>query len=368
MEKYTTSGVVKDKSQKAIEIKFGTDNTTDDGEIDGESTCKTPMINEVQGASGSDGKCQKDYWMTHPAFLAFDATGFWVGKFETGYAGANSVTDAQAHNNATEANKIVIKPNQYSWRNISLGNAFRTSLNYETNLQSHLMKNTEWGAVAYLTHSIYGKCESSDNCTEIMINNSQNCITGMSAKNKPTTGYPAYKDYKTSTPKTNNDISWTYTDKNSVLASTSGNYSGIYDMSGGVWEETASFMYQSGNSNINYSKSGMNDNDLTDKKYYDVYNYSVLITEYNKRILGDATGELGPFGVVIKGQDIMSSMFADYANFLSNNSYLSGACFTRGGDSVNGTDAGVFAFDEYPGVNGDLVGFRVVLAPTEEKS
>ena len=52
---------------------------------------------------------------------------------------------------------------------------FIASYNYNRNLDSHMMKNTEWGVVAYLSHSKYGIN------SEININNNSNYITGYSA-------------------------------------------------------------------------------------------------------------------------------------------------------------------------------------------
>ena len=42
--------------------------------------------------------------MTHPAFLAFDTLGLWVGKFETGYDGATSIASAQVNSFNTSRN------------------------------------------------------------------------------------------------------------------------------------------------------------------------------------------------------------------------------------------------------------------------
>ena len=92
--------------------------------------------------------------MTHPAFISIPSTGFWVGKFETGYKGATSTSGARQ--NVNDASKVIIKPNVYSWKEIQVANAFYTSYNYQRELDSHMMKNTEWGAVAYLQHSTYG--------------------------------------------------------------------------------------------------------------------------------------------------------------------------------------------------------------------
>ena len=46
-----------------------------------------------------------------------------------------------------------------------------------------MMKNTEWGAVAYLSQSIYGSRQ------KVRINNNSAYLTGYAAKAVPTTGY-----------------------------------------------------------------------------------------------------------------------------------------------------------------------------------
>ena len=62
--------------------------------------------------SGATGNCQVGDYMTHPAFLSIPATGFWVGKFETGYSGAS--TNGKARVNEIASSKVIIKPNVYS--------------------------------------------------------------------------------------------------------------------------------------------------------------------------------------------------------------------------------------------------------------
>jgi len=114
--------------------------------------------------------------MTHPAFLSIPSTGFWVGKFETSKSNTNP-------DNSINPAGIQIKPNVVSWRNIQVGNAFYTTYDYKRNLDSHMMKNTEWGAVAYLQHSLYGSHES------VRINNNSNLITGYASVNEPTCGF-----------------------------------------------------------------------------------------------------------------------------------------------------------------------------------
>ena len=200
-----------------ISIIFGDYNTSDDkvGE------CITPM------ESGATGNCTIGDYMTHPAFLSIPSTGFWVGKFETGYDGATST--AEAEQNTRDASKIVVKPNVYSWRGIQVANAFYTSYDYKRDLDSHMMKNTEWGAVAYLQHSAYGSQ------TSVRINNNSAYITGYQANNEPTCGYTGTNE---ECNRYCNDNTCNTAYPNSALASTTGNISGIYDMSGGsiLWE------------------------------------------------------------------------------------------------------------------------------------
>ena len=108
--------------------------------------------------SGESGKCSVGKYMTHPSFISFQSTGMWVGKFETGYKEATTKEEAQKNENNPD--QIQIKPNVYSWRGINVSNAYFSSYNYKRNLDSHMMKNTEWGSVAYLQHSRYGSGSS----------------------------------------------------------------------------------------------------------------------------------------------------------------------------------------------------------------
>ncbi len=331
------------KKEKPIEIRFGTTNTSDSVSDE----CKTPTT------SGEIGTCQVGDWMTHPAFLAFDADGLWVGKFETGYEGADST--ANANKNEVSPNKVIIKPNVYSWRNITVGNAFKTAKNYEPTLQSHMMKNTEWGAVAYLSHSIYGTCDGSS-CTEIRINNSSSYLTGVSAKTVPDSGWNQYNGYAVTTPNTENDKSYVY--PKSQKSSTTFNNTGIFDMSGGSWEYVMGYM--SGN----VGSSGLTEEtDLTEanSKYFDKYE-NKTDTEWSKRILGDATGELEPFGMkqYNTSNNRINSWYEDWAWFP--NSSL--PWFKRGGARYDGVTAGVFAFSRHTGAVDGSDSFRLVCAPT----
>ena len=343
-----------------IPIIFGDYNTSDS--IEGE--CTTPM------ESGATGNCTVGDYMTHPAFLSIPSTGFWVGKFEPSRNGGDS-------DNTRNGDAIQIKPNVSSWRNIQIANAFYTSYDYKRDLDSHMMKNTEWGAVAYLEHSSYGSASS------VRINNNSSYITGYQANNEPTCGGTGTNE---ECNKYCNDGSCNIAYPNSVLASTTGNISGIYDMSGGAWEYVmgvlvdeegnpmsgTNSLYNSGFNGTfgcptcNSDTSGLTEltggYDFPDNKYYDTYAYATTDEQYRRRILGDATGEMGPFdnATYLTQTRQISSWHADRAYFVLS----SVPWFVRGAAHSGGVDAGVFTFNNtYGNVNGNG-SFRIILTPT----
>ena len=354
---YSSLTSISDKTQE-INIKFGTGNTSDS--ISGE--CTTPFENN-QGIAGSSGNCKVGDYMTHPAFLAFDTLGLWVGKFETGYEGANTTAGAQINN--VDTSKIIIKPNVYSWRNITVGNAFKNSYDYKRDLDSHMMKNTEWGSVAYLQHSKYGSQVS------VRINNNSSYITGYAATIEPTLGYNGGTSIEGNrNESTNLRVDGTYTinylNSNSVVASTTNNYTGIYDMSGGAWEYVMGYTTGAttvgGTSGITNLYSNFFSNSSY-SKYWDKYTLTAE-TNYNNRILGDATGEMGPFGSEKDpdgGTRNKSSWYKDYAYLVSSST----PWFARGGAWVNGIISGAFSTGFGPGYISDDKVFRIVLTPTK---
>ncbi len=317
-----------------IEIVFDETDTTD---IEGVS-CKTPMI------SGESGKCNNGEYMTHPAFISMGVNGFWVGKYETGYKGATSTAAAQV--NANDTSKVIIKPNVYSWRNINVYNAFLNSYNYKRNLDSHMMKNTEWGAVAYLSHSKYGLGY------KVNINNNSSYKTGYSAL--PSTNQQTFPgtggDNQVYNSAYNTDIGY--------LASTTGNISGVYDMTGGAYEYMIAYISD------NLGSSGFSASTLAnyDSKYFDVYNVSSATSTYQYKMLGDATGEMGLFKEYLDGDNVSrwhSSWYGSDSNFVDSSHHW----FVRGGNYICGVLSGTFSFDRYTGGVYTDAGFRLVLTP-----
>ncbi len=343
-----------------IEIIFGEYDT-----VDKEGECRIP------GVSGLSGNCKEGDYMTHPAFQSFGTKGIWVGKFEVGYKGATSTAGAQQ--NIQDRDKVEIKPNVYSWRSINVSNAHLNSYNYKREYDSHMMKNTEWGAVAYLQHSIYGSRAS------VRINNNSNFITGYSALNEPTCGYTADNRDCNRHEGTDLNVDGTYTKRyNSevgYLASTTNNISGIYDISGGAWEYTMGVMtnqngqpcagmnssYTSGFTGPFCNGSGnATGTSFPDQKYYDTYQYGTKDYHFARGILGDATGEFGPFGKATYGTQERqnNSWYIDSAWFVNSE----WPWFFRGCARYDGLNAGMFAFGRTDGDAGPNGGYRIVLA------
>ena len=283
-------------------------------------------------------------WLTHPAFTSFDTNGMWVGKFETGYKGATTTSAAQVNSNDTS--RVIVKPNVYSWRNITIKNIFETSYNYNRDADSHMMKNTEWGAVAYLSHSKYGIDK------EININNNTTFKTGYSS---------IIKNDQSVYPGINGDgptFNSTYSTATGYLASTTGNISGVYDMSGGAHEYVSAYLTGS------LGSSGFDMASIAnfDAKYFDLYNASTSSETYQNRILGDATGEMGPFFKYYDGDNELrnhNSWYDDFSYFISS----SVPWLHRGGGYYNGSIASQFNFSRNTGGANYLLSFRIVLSP-----
>ena len=312
-----TEGKPETSNAKEIQIKFGTTNTNDSN--NGE--CTTPMT------SGASGNCKVGDYMTSPAFISMNTNGLWVAKFET----TGSTTN------------ITVKPNQTSLRNLNVKTMFETAYNYKRDNDSHMMKNTEWGAVAYLSHSKYGIN------SEVRINNNSSYKTGYAATDS--------SDQSKFPGTTGKDASVTlpYNTKTGYKASTTGNITGIYDMSGGIHEYMASL--RSGT----YVSSGFDESTLKkyNSKYYDEYDSSSEWSTYSKRILGDATGEMGPFYYYQDGDnnDRTHNWYAAHSHFVN----ASSPWFHRGGACSNGVLAGQFNFANFSGISYSYVGLRLVL-------
>ena len=297
---------------------------------------------------------------THPAFTFGDTelTGIWVGKFES------SATTIPTSDSTTEST-IIIKPNVQSLRYKAASYQFRdarqmekasnvygfpqsssTTFNYNGNLtgdnnniDTHTIKNMEWGAVTYLYHSKYGRC-TDGTCEELTTNNCSTYVTGIGAD------YVTASSSSTTCTTDKNK----YNGENGVKASTTGNVYGIYDMSGGSWDQTMGNMVDS--SNKFYTRNAGNWSTTTTPlaKYYDSYTYGTSSTAYTRGKLGDATVEMAPTGTT-------GNWYSDSATFPY--SYL--PYFIRGGGYNDSSQVGAFHFTGSDGASGSGRTFRAVL-------
>ena len=290
-----------------IDVKFlkGTSNIAADGTV-----CKY--------ADDSSLNKETDY-IIHPAFTSNvnlggwrnELTGIWVGKYESGLVNKadkiNIITQNDTVGNILLSENtdkaMVVQPNISSWRYCSIGNAYTNARSYSEDLNSHMLKNSEWGAVAYLTESKYGR-----NGTEITKNGNSSYITA------------------------NGNI------EENVNQSSTGNVTGIYDLSGGVSEYVASY-YNGSNSLTNGNSFASNNGDSNE--FATAYSETTESTGYKQ---GDATYET-------------SGWNGNYNIFINSTMPF----FMRGGfRGYNNT--GVFYYDCTGGpYNADGYGFRICL-------
>ena len=338
---YNADGTVSSSPQE-IEITWE-EGTSKTGEIrctdsisgtdgDPSETCK------IGSTTCTDDTCNNKTY-THPAFTFGDEEikGFWIGKFElTGTIGS-----------------ITVKPNLSSLRGQKVS-SFETNImsmknsdnqyGLSTTTDTHMIKNSEWGAVAYLSHSKYGTC-TDGTCTEVNINNSSDNYTGRSggAPGGSTAVNIVYTD-QTSTDMYNTYGFYTYdgylldydtntksaTKDMSKVASTTNNIYGVYDMSGGAYEYTMSNIVNTDGTTMRPMYSGFTTTPYPDNKYYDKYSYSTSYASRKRSKLGDGIKE------VYNGSN---GWYSD----LSRLAYSSKPWFIRGGRYNNGAMTGVFS-------------------------
>ena len=286
-------------------------------------------------------------YVIHPAFnYGEEVSGLWVAKFEASHTGCTTDVSTGETNTDSTSLTLQVKPGVTSWRNITIGNAYTVCLEYDSktlgnaNLNSHMMRNDEWGAVAYLSKSEYGK-----ETEEVWINNSSSYITG-SAGNSAS----AAADEGTTSD---------YTSTQGVEASTTGNVYGVYDMSGGAWERVAAYV-DNGNPNLTtYGNSLYTSTDAKTKNVYTAGSGDTRLANYNSNAskYGDAVYETSSGTYNSSGDANNQSWYGDYSYF----PYSGIPFFNRGGYYSNTAFAGVFYFG---GGNGSAYGdnsFRPVL-------
>ena len=350
--RYAYKVPTKSGTAQTIEIKFLKDDTNI-------PIGETETITNITPTPGT--------WVVHPAFTNVgnggfgELTGIWVAKFEASSNSPNVVENpieeqlAIDGGSATDIDlNVRVKPNVTSWRNITVNNMFTVcqnltktgnSLENTSNLDSHMMKNTEWGACAYLSMSIYGKN------SEVWNNPYYNNTTNYS----PITGLCGNETNGKDNATTNMNDIVKYNEVGGENASTTGNVYGIYDMAEGAWEYVAGYLNEVTPPLTNYTTLYN-----AEPKYKDVYSgtSSDRTTNYNANTnkYGDAVYETSSSGY--GGTSSWDSSYSDFPN----SSY---PVFVRGGRAYDGSNAGVFAFDSGTGGAYTSSGFRPVVLSSQ---
>ncbi len=298
----------------AFDIKFVDTNTTEMGS--GKYTGTTPTGYFTPSSFCWGNSC--DVESTRSDSGNIELPGIWISKFElTGTI--NAITSVP------NAVGIVTQSHSSYFNNIKTQiNGSSGTTNYGlsgTSYDTHMIKNTEWGAMAYLSQSKYGKYGNSKYTNankEIYINNNVNYITGCSG------GSPSASQ--------SSSCQYTYNiETNGTGASTTGTIYGIYGTSGGIWDCVM------GNLNNIVSQSGFSTSTMPEAKYYNKY-----------------TGTLG-----IKGDATNADGTVDFYGDSSSNA---GSWFYRGHGPINAIASGIFALTTNNGAANSGRGSRLVLS------
>ena len=215
--------------------------------------------------------------IVHPGFEfgGEQLAGIWSAKFEASMAESNNNT---TDNNNKTNKTLKIVPNAESWRYIQVGNCFINCYNMNnsnniygitSNTDSHLMKNNEWGAIAYLATSQYGVTPTKNDSYIEYTEGGETKYHSYSGGNGRVEG-GKYKVNK--------------------AQSTTGNETGIYDLNGGAWEYVAAY-WDNGNGNLSGQGTSTifknNKLNTTYEKYWNKYEVSEAeITEMKAGLWG----------------------------------------------------------------------------------
>ena len=329
------------------------------------------IVFENKNTEKSEGTQVGEY-RSHPAFTYGnkELNGFWVGKFEPS---VETSDDCYTIRNTASCDKVLnnvkIIPNVFSLVSQRAATQYQTALNISTN--SKMIKNDEWGAVAYLSHSRYGINN------EIRINNNNRCKTGCGASTAHAT--------------VSTECQIAYGSATSYPQSTTGNIYGIFDMSGGAWEYVmASFADKNGKgtggecevtnsgfngiyTNLSYPGNNSDSTELTtgidypNSKEYNLFynpndttNNRTNTTVYNSCnggiCYGHALSEVVKGSETINGTESRNGWYGNVSQFRYSDSWI-----TRGSHFSKMQGAGIFAFESHSGQGDTTTSFRVVV-------
>ena len=400
---------------------------------------------DYEGGTANRNNKSNENYVVHPCFTNGASTGYhngeynkeltgiWVAKFE---ASSSETTESNPNlgsnyggGNTIGSQEVTVRPNVTSWRNIEVNNIYTVckkltqsgNMHGLENADSHMMKSSEWGAIAYLTQSEYGNLQKSSDAESGVWNNSyyegdivQTGIsvyggnsnygttrTGMvgiregeSNGRDTATTFGAKKTNKTEnadgsiititygevynatdtagSPPTGTPFTTTYysyeTEQGQKGSSTRNIY-GIYDLAGGAWECTASYLSEieipeneQTQSQINVKSFNENIPDWEKMKYAGtrnaidyggidgrVLNYRDNSEKYGDAVWETASDNAGNSGNLSWNKDQASFIFFEYT------------FAQRGGYFDSGSNAGMFAFSYNTGGTGYECSFHPVI-------
>lgn len=356
-----------DSAGKKINVSFlqGTSNR----EADGKTTTK--IVHPVF-TNGSKNNYAEGGWDR-------ELPGIWIAKFEASgeengnYVGNRSETSS-SQTTAPTANTIVtVLPSVTSWRDISIGESQYRSRKMSTDttnygwtsgaVDTHLIKNDEWGAVAYLCYSPYGNVPMTNNCgiwKDGIGYYNMYIGTGPYSKTNESTVY-AY------------DANHAYNTEIGVKASTTGNVYGIYDMAGGAWERVAGYL-DNGNYYLGcYGKSTTEYNAARLRMTAETYNKMASCRGIG---VNEVASSFGYYGAYVNSSgkndwnwftnaEQPNTKTVTYGRAWDSDLVLIGhSCkpfVKRGGNVNNGANAGVFYSNITNGNSNNNNGFRPAL-------
>ena len=227
-------------------------------------------------------------WTSHSAFAFgdYELNGIWVAKFEA----TVDKDDIQILPGVASVTSSIDTAFNWTIKMTNDGNPYGFK---SEQVNVHLMKQQDWGAIAYLSHSIYGR-----NQIEITPNTS-NLYTGGASS----TGWLS-----------------------NGSQSTSGNTYGVFDMSGGKSEYVSSYV---GNPDLSWNNQCDTLNSLYCTKYDDDVHNTI-------NYKGDAIYETSDF------VDINASWFNHRSVYPTHDD----TWFIRGGSHDPSSNPGIFAYDK----------------------
>ena len=376
------------------------------------------LYTDATAQTGTNTTANNTTWATHPAFTfgGTELNGLWIGKFETTGTVTNPTVKPNQHANILEhvgefytmAKHIgVYDPSNTGGNDITANGTTLnatgqwTSLHNLSTATSHMLKNSEWGAITYLASSKYGagtnnvsinSAYPSKSADADLNNSSSNYRTGITGcgPNNSSRSTSVYTDGTPLSASTIESATACSTDPElgsrrayngdiGQLASTTNNIYGIYDMSGGAYEYVMGNLTgcddQSESSSVNDTKNAiaLPYVDLYKESPYDNFTsdaannpvkWSSASAEYAWNNDVCAWGTCG--GHALHETKRYQSVSGEYQSWERDNSSFANSdnrWFLRGGSAYSGAGGGLFYFDSNTGKNAYDYGFRVAIFP-----